>query len=214
MQFFFFQQSLAGNFFQNHPPPPSRVNGRPLRHVKLQTSPAWRRQPETWHFLRDVTAHAQHVVTSLHGRRPKGKERGKTSGWSARRSDVGGSFLLPPSLLFPALVLTFYGLPRRLSSDLTLPWSWEREDVAFYVATKTKTWVILCIACLRDLQSETCLPCSKEKRSYNWPYIRIYLWICSKGFDERRGFIFSPENSTIASGEVNTILFITVWVFQ
>ena len=32
------------------------------------------------------------------------------------------------------------------------------------------------------LQSETCLPCSKEKRSYNWP---------SKGFDERRGFILA-----------------------
>ena len=26
---------------------------------------------------------------------------------------------------------------------------------------------ILCIAWLRDLQSETCLPCSKEKRSCN-----------------------------------------------
>ena len=54
-----------------------------------------------------------------------------------------------------------------------------------------------------------CLPCSKEKRS-DWPFRRIYIWICSKGFDECRGFIFSPENSTIASGEVNTILFITV----
>ena len=40
------------------------------------------------------------------------------------------------------------------------------------------------------------------------------IWICSKGFDERRGFIFSPENSTIASGEVNTILFITLRAFQ
>ena len=29
-------------------------------------------------------------------------------------------------------------------------------------------------------------------------------------FDERRDFIFSPENSTIASGEENTFLIITV----
>ena len=124
-------------------------------------------------------------MTSLHGRRPKGKERGKTSGWSARRSDVGGSFLLPPSLLFPALVLTFYGLPRRLSSDLTLPWSWEREDVAFYVATKTKTWVILCIAWLRDLQSETSLPCSKEKRFQRKIYLDMF-----KGFWRAPRFYF------------------------
>ena len=34
------------------------------------------------------------------------------------------------------------------------------------------------------------------------------------GFDERGGFIFSPKNSTIASGEVTTILFITVREFQ
>ena len=34
------------------------------------------------------------------------------------------------------------------------------------------------------------------------------------GFDERGGFIFSTENSTIASGEVNTILFITARAFQ
>ena len=30
-------------------------------------------------------------------------------------------------------------------------------------------------------------------------------YIFAKGFDERRGFIFFPENSTIASVEVNTI---------
>ena len=58
------------------------------------------------------------------------------------------------------------------------------------------------------------LPSSKEKRSHNWPYRRIHIWICSKGFDECGGFIFSLENSTIASGEVNTILFITVGAFQ
>ena len=55
---------------------------------------------------------------------------------------------------------------------------------------------ILCIAWLRDLQSETCLPCTKEKRSYNWPYRWIYtIWICSKGFDEHRGFIFFPQRT-------------------
>ena len=37
------------------------------------------------------------------------------------------------------------------------------------------------------------LPCSKEKRCYNWPFRWIYIWICSKGFDQRRGFIFSPR---------------------
>ena len=49
------------------------------------------------------------------------------------------------------------------------------------------------------------LPCSKEKRYYNWPFRRIYIWISSKGFDQRRGFIFPPENSTLASGKVNMI---------
>ena len=92
------------------------------------------------------------------------------------------------------------------------------EIAWFKVASVPGLWEILfhilCIAWLRDLQSETCLPCSKEKRSYNWPYRRIYIWICSKGFDQRQGFIFSPENSTIASGEVNTILFITARAFQ
>ena len=43
---------------------------------------------------------------SLRGRRPKGRVRGKTSAWSARRSHAGA----------PALIssLPFYGLPRRL----------------------------------------------------------------------------------------------------
>ena len=54
-----------------------------------------------------------------------------------------------------------------------------------------------------------CLPSSKEKRSPNWPFRQIYFWKCSKGFDECWSFIFSPENSTIAPGEVNTILFIS-----
>ena len=34
-----------------------------LRLTAVWTSPAWRRQPEMWHFFRDVTAHVQHVVT-------------------------------------------------------------------------------------------------------------------------------------------------------
>ena len=42
-------------------------------------------------------------------------------------------------------------------------------------------------------------------------YISLHIF---KGFDERCARIFSPENSTIASGEVNTILFITVRAFQ
>ena len=39
---------------------PTLVN---IRHLKQQTSPAWRRQPETWDFFRDVIAHVQNVVT-------------------------------------------------------------------------------------------------------------------------------------------------------
>ena len=34
-----------------------------VRYLKQQTSPARWRQPETWHFFRDFTAHVQHVVT-------------------------------------------------------------------------------------------------------------------------------------------------------
>ena len=34
-----------------------------IRHLKQQTSPAWRRQPETWEIFRDVIAHVQNVVT-------------------------------------------------------------------------------------------------------------------------------------------------------
>ena len=32
---FFFRQALAGNFFQNHPPPPQELNGQPL--IRLRT---------------------------------------------------------------------------------------------------------------------------------------------------------------------------------
>ena len=45
---------------------------------------------------------------SLRGRRPKGRERGKTSQWSARKSNAGGS------RSFWLSSLPFYGLPRRL----------------------------------------------------------------------------------------------------
>ena len=41
-----------------------------------------------------------------------------------------------------------------------------------------------------------CLPGSKEKRSYNIDLSNEYIYyicICSKGFDERRGFIFSQK---------------------
>ena len=33
-----------------------------IRHLKQQTSPACRQQPETWHFFRDYTAHVPNVV--------------------------------------------------------------------------------------------------------------------------------------------------------
>ena len=37
--------------------------GKFIRHLEQQTSPTWRRQPETWYFSRDITAHVQQVVT-------------------------------------------------------------------------------------------------------------------------------------------------------
>ena len=71
---------------------------------------------------------------------------------------------------------------------------------------------ILCIAWLHDLQSETFVHLARRRIGLiiGLSDEYIYMWICSKGFDERQGFIFSLENSTIACGEVNTILFITV----
>ena len=53
---------------------------------------------------------------SLRGRRPKGRERGKTSQWSARRSDAGGSrarysvtfSLLPSFWLSPSLYTAWH----------------------------------------------------------------------------------------------------------
>ena len=41
---------------------PSRYKGH-SRHLKQQTSPARRRQPEMCHFFRDYTAHVPNVVT-------------------------------------------------------------------------------------------------------------------------------------------------------
>ena len=42
---------------------PKGLDYTQIRHLKQQTSPAWRRQPETWDFFRDVIAHVQNVVT-------------------------------------------------------------------------------------------------------------------------------------------------------
>ena len=63
---------------------------------------------------------------------------------------------------------------------------------------------ILYIAWLRNLQSETIIDLSDE---YIFGYVQRVLTSAEFLF-------FSPENSTIASGEVNTILFITVRAFQ
>ena len=52
-----------------------------IRHLKQQTSPAWRRQPETWHFIRDYTAHVPNVVT---WRCPE-VENVRTWGFTSRR---------------------------------------------------------------------------------------------------------------------------------
>ena len=58
-----------------------RRTARPIRHLKQQTSPGSRRQPEMGNFFADITAHVQHVVTS---RCPK-VENAKTWGFTSRR---------------------------------------------------------------------------------------------------------------------------------
>ena len=59
---------------------------------------------------------------------------------------------------------------------------------------------------LRDLQSETC----KEKRSYIIDLSDEYIFGYVQRVLTSAEVLFSPpENSIIASGEVNTILFIT-----
>ena len=54
-----------------------------------------------WHKM-SFTSDTMMDGSSPRGRRPKGKERGKTSAWSARRSDGGGSWKGTPAriLLF------------------------------------------------------------------------------------------------------------------
>ena len=52
-----------------------------IRHLKQQTWPGSRRQPETGNFFADITAHVQHVVTS---RCPE-VENAKTWGFTSRR---------------------------------------------------------------------------------------------------------------------------------
>ena len=52
-----------------------------IRHLKQQTSPASRRQPEMWNFFAVLTTHVQHVVTC---RCPE-VEKARTWGFTSRR---------------------------------------------------------------------------------------------------------------------------------
>ena len=59
-------------------------------------------------------------MSSLRGRRPKGKERGKTSVRSPRedRARSAGSVRDPPALIL-TLSLPYYGLSRRLCNEFS-----------------------------------------------------------------------------------------------
>ena len=74
---------------------------------------------------------------------------------------------------------------------------------------------ILCIAWLRDLQSETFEYFALRRKGLVIDLTDEYIF----GYFQRvltsaEVLFFSPENLTLASGEVNTILFITVRAFQ
>ena len=72
---------------------------------------------------------------SLRGGHPEGRERAKTSAWSARRSDAGGSRSFWLILTF----LLFYGLPRRLGRacklSLRAVFTWGSKSNCFFITT-------------------------------------------------------------------------------
>ena len=147
------------------------------RHLKQQTSPAWRRQPETWHFFPDYTAHVPNVVTwrcpEVHSRpqRPRSfwsAPRITTSGLvQHRKSAIHGlpvtlrmfsvksdksDWFWSQSIVFSKPFKNGMSLDRARGRDswcwpkgarplgTRMPWSRERENVGFPVATKT--WVL------------------------------------------------------------------------
>ena len=74
---------------------------------------------------------------------------------------------------------------------------------------------ILCIAWLRDLQSETFvyLPRRREGLIIDLSDEYIFGYV-QRVLTSAKVLFFPKKHSTIPSGEVNTILFITVRVFQ
>ena len=63
------------------------------------------------------------VMSSLRGRRPKGKERGKTSVWSSREDRARSAWSVrdPPALILN-ISLPYYGLSRRLCNEFSKYW--------------------------------------------------------------------------------------------
>ena len=74
---------------------------------------------------------------------------------------------------------------------------------------------ILCIAWLRDLQSETFDYLALRKKGVIIDLSDEYIFgYVQRVLTSAEVLFFPPENSTLASGEVNTISFIIVRAFQ
>ena len=73
----------------------------------------------------------------------------------------------------------------------------------------------LCIVWLRDLQSETFDYLALRRKGVVIDLSDEYIFgYVQKVLTSTEVLFFSPENSTLAAGEVNMILFITVRAFQ
>ena len=74
---------------------------------------------------------------------------------------------------------------------------------------------ILCIAWLRNLQKETFDYLALRRKGVIIDLTDEYIFgYVQRVLTSAEVLFFSPENSTLASGEVNTILFIIVRAFQ
>ena len=102
------------------------------RNLKQQTSPAWRRQPETWHFFRDVTAHVVNVVT---WRCPE-VENARTWPFTSRRKPEYLAFVFIP---FSVLVCYFRAESRKSCIMITYmlkPVLWKYPWTHFFLTEK------------------------------------------------------------------------------
>ena len=74
-----------------------------------------------------------------------------------------------------------------------------------------------CIVWLRDLQLETFGYLARRRKGLiidlSDEYMRLFAYV-QRILMSAEVLFFPPENSTIASGEVNSILFITIRAFQ